>query len=46
VTVSHITDQLEGDNFKRYKDSWWRHKRSAESCWKLCMYCIHISVHV
>ena len=46
ATVPHTADQFEGHNFNWCKDSLMMSQRSAESCRRLCVSCVHISVHV
>ena len=43
VTVTHITDQCEGHNFKWHKDSLMI-ARNTETCSRLCIYWVQISV--
>ena len=46
VTVPHITDDFGGHNFKRYNYSLMMAPKSVETCSRMCICCVHISVHV
>jgi len=46
VTVPHVMGLFEGHNFITcIRTPWWWHSRSSETCRRLCIYWIHISVH-